>query len=235
MTGQRPNRGRAALTLLIDMGAPIGLFYLLHAWGMSSFLALLISGVAPGLHSVYQLVRHRTLDGLGVFMVGVTAVSAMASLIGGTPRFLLAKDGMVTAITGIWMLATTRAHRPVVFYFARMLLEGRIGPAGESWDELWDRLPRFRRVWRIANRIWGVATILDAVARFVMAYALPVDVVPGLNGALYAVLFLVLQVITNIYYFRAGLYDPRSPLYEPLRTTPAYDSGDRTMRKRIVT
>jgi hypothetical protein len=210
-------RARAALTLLIDMGAPIGLFYLLHGWGLSSFLALLLSGVAPGLHSVYQLARHRRLDGLGAFMVGVTAVSALASLIGGTPRFLLAKDGVVTGIAGVWLLATTRASRPVVFSFARMLLEGRIGPGRESWDELWTRLPRFRHVWRVASVIWGVATILDAAARFVMAYTLPVDVVPGLNGALYAALFVVLQVITNVYYFRAGLYDPRSPMYEPIR------------------
>jgi hypothetical protein len=39
-----------------------------------------------------------------------------------------------------------------------------------------------------------------------MAYALPVSVVPGLAGALYPVTVLVLQVVTNVYFHRAGLY-----------------------------
>lgn len=40
-----------------------------------------------------------------------------------------------------------------------------------------------------------------------MAYTLPVDRVPALGGALWPVTFLVLQVITNVYFFRAGLWD----------------------------
>ena len=39
-----------------------------------------------------------------------------------------------------------------------------------------------------------------------MAYALPVAVVPGLNTAQWVVMFLVIQLITNIYYTRAGLW-----------------------------
>lgn len=216
----RARRGRAALTMLLDTGAPIGLYYLLHSLGMDTFLALLISAVVPGLSTLVHIVRHRRLDGLGAFMAGITVLSAGASLISGSPRFLLAKDGWMTGIAGLWLLVSTRGTRPVVFYFARALLEGRIGPAGESWDYLWDRLPGFRRVWRVASVIWGVATIADAALRFVMAYTMPVNAVPGLNGAQYAVLFVVLQVITNVYYFRAGLYDPRSEFYAPIRPVP---------------
>jgi hypothetical protein len=104
--------------------------------------------------------------------------------------------------------------------FARPLLEGRIGPSGENWDVLWERLSGFRRIWRTASVIWGVATILDAVVRFVFAYTLPVDIVPALNLAQYAAMFVVLQITTNIYYFRAGLYNPHSTLYAPLSAAP---------------
>jgi hypothetical protein len=55
----------------------------------------------------------------------------------------------------------------------------------------------------------------DAVLRVLMAYALPVDEVPGLSGALWPVTFVVLQVITNIYYHRAGLW----PLLSAQRRT----------------
>jgi hypothetical protein len=200
-----------------DVGAPIGMYYLLHGLGMSTFLALLLSALLPGLSSVYQIIRSGKLDGLGVFVVSITVASALASLVSGSPRFLLAKDGLLTAFGGAWLLVTARSRRPVVFMFARALLEGRVGPHGESWDLLWERLPGFRRVWRVAGVIWGTTIIADAVLRFVMAYTLPVNEVPALNGIQWGVLFVLLQVVTNVYYHRAGLYDPGSALYAPLR------------------
>jgi intracellular septation protein A len=214
-----PRRGRALLTLLFDMGAPVAMFYILTAAGLSSFSSLLLSALLPGLSTVYQVIRSRHLDALAVFMMAITVITALSSLVSGSPRFLLAKDGWLTGITGVWLLATTRANPPVVFMFARPLLEGRIGPDGESWNLLWDRLPGFRRIWRVASVVWGVATILDAAVRFAMAYTLPVTVVPALNAAQYAVLFVLLQIVTNVYYFRAGLYDPKSDLYAPIRST----------------
>lgn len=213
----RGRRRVAPMTVLFDIGAPIGLFYALRALGFSEFAALLTSGVAPGLSTMVQVVRTRRLDRLAVFIVGVTVLTAGAALIGGSPRFLLAKEGVVTGAIGGWLLANSWADRPVVFAFARALLEGRVGPSGESWDVLWERLPGFRRIWRVAGVIWGGAIILDATIRFVFAYTLPVDAVPGLNGALYGAMFVLLQVVTNIYYIRAGLYDPRAELYAPLR------------------
>ena len=221
---RRSKPGRTALILLLDIAAPIVLFYILRAFGLSNLPALLLSAVLPGLSTVVQVVRARHFDSLAAMMTGATILTALSSLISGDPRFLLAKDGWITGIYGIWLLATTRSNPPVVMMFARPLLEGRIGPDGESWDYLWKQLPGFRRVWRTASVIWGVATILDGAVRFVMAYSLPVNVVPALNGAQYAVLFVLLQVVTNVYYFRAGLYDPQSELYAPIRSA---DSGPR--------
>jgi len=218
---QPPSRLRGFLLLLLDMAGPILAFYVFRSMGFSSFLSLLLSAVIPGLSTVYQVVKARHLDPLAIFMMGITVVSAVASLIGGDPRFLLAKDGWVTAIAGAWLLATTRANPPVVFMFARPLMEGRIGPNGANWDVMWRTCPGFRRIWRVASVIWGVATILDAGVRFVFAYTLPVDTVPALNGIQYAVLFVVLQIATNIYYFHAGLYNPKSAMYAPLAQNPA--------------
>lgn len=197
------------------MVGPIVAFYVFRALGLGSFESLLLSAVIPGLSTLVQVIRARHLDQLAVFMMGITVVSAAAALIGGDPRFLLAKDGWVTLIAGVWLLATTRANPPVVFMFARPLLEGHIGPGGANWDLMWRELPGFRHIWRVASVIWGVATILDAGVRFLFAYTLPIDTVPALNGIQYAVLFIVLQIATNIYYFRAGLYDPGSALYAP--------------------
>jgi hypothetical protein len=77
---------------------------------------------------------------------------------------------------------------------------------GVRWDELWATEPAFGRIWRVSTVMWGVGLLVDAAARVLMSYTLPVPVVPGLGGALWPVTFIVLQVVTNVYYHRAGLY-----------------------------
>ena len=54
--------------------------------------------------------------------------------------------------------------------------------------------------------IWGVALLIDAAVRVAMAYTLPIDSVPGLSGALWIVTLVALQIITNIYFLRSGLW-----------------------------
>ena len=54
--------------------------------------------------------------------------------------------------------------------------------------------------------IWGTAILADAVVRVLMAFALPVGVVPALGGVLWPVTFVILQVITNVYFARSGFW-----------------------------
>jgi hypothetical protein len=61
-------------------------------------------------------------------------------------------------------------------------------------------------MWQVTTVIWGAAFLLDAALRVVMAYALPVNDVPALAGALWLVTFLLLQIITNVYLSRSGLW-----------------------------
>ena len=70
-----------------------------------------------------------------------------------------------------------------------------------------DTSPRFRRNWQVSTVVWGAATLADAVIRVVMAATLPVNLVPALAGALWPATFVVLQVVTNIYFARAGLWE----------------------------
>jgi hypothetical protein len=95
-----------------------------------------------------------------------------------------------------------------------------------DWDELWERLPRFRRIWRVGSVLWGVALLVDAALRVLMAYTLPINSVPALGTTLYLTTTVVLIVVTNLYYGFSGLYHRQSSLYAPLRegtkeSTPA--------------
>jgi hypothetical protein len=78
-------------------------------------------------------------------------------------------------------------------------------------------------MWRVTTLIWGAAFLLDAAVRVVMAYALPVNDVPALAGALWLVTFLLLQIITNVYLSRSGLW----PILRGHQPTVPLDPSDR--------
>ncbi len=54
--------------------------------------------------------------------------------------------------------------------------------------------------------MWAAATLIDAVLRVAMAYTSPVNDVPVMHLGLFVVTGLVMQVETNGYYERAGLW-----------------------------
>ncbi|HEU5421876.1 MAG TPA: VC0807 family protein [Streptosporangiaceae bacterium] len=192
--------------LAFDIGAPVALYYILRSAGLSSFTALLVSAVPPGLAAAGKLAIKRHVDTVALVVLATIFVSVCLSAAVHSPRFLLARDGLITALWGGWFLATLAAARPAAYTFARPLMEGRRALGMVSWEFLWRAEPGFRRIWQAATVIWAAGLLADAIVRVVMSYTLPVDVVPGLGGALWPVTFVVIQVITNIYYHRAGLY-----------------------------
>jgi hypothetical protein len=203
---QRPTAlGRELARLAIGIGAPVALYYLLRALGLSSLAALAIGAVIPALGAGYALAVRRRADWLSLLVLSTIVTSVVFSAVSGDPRFLLARDGMVTAVWGVWFLASVRARRPAAFSFARPLLEGRRMFAVRDWDALWQADPAFRRIWRVSSVMWGTGLLADAAARVVMSYTLPVSAVPALGGLLWPVTFVLLQIVTNVYYQMAGL------------------------------
>lgn len=223
MTARAPARRRPGRDLLVDIVVPLGLFYGLRAAGLGVYPTLVVAAAVPAAVVAVRLVRYRQVDGLGLFMLSTMALGALVSVLSGSPRALLAREGYLTGVAGLWFLASTLAGRPLAFLYSRPLLERRTRRLGVSadWDELWQRLPAFRRIWRVSTVLWGLALLVDSAVRVWMAYALPVDQVPGLGTVLYCVTSAVLIAVTNGYYFAAGLYNGSSALYAPLAAAPA--------------
>jgi hypothetical protein len=191
-----PRPSRQLAQLAFDIGGPILVYYLLHGAGVTNLVALAAGAALPAIGALWTLARRRALDPVGVFMVATFSASILISVIAHSPRFLLAKDGLITGLWGLWFLASIRAHRPAAFVVARPLMEGMKIYAGRSWDSLWETEPRFRHIWRVSSALWGLGLLIDAAARVVIAYTLPVHTVPGLGGLLYPVTFVVMQIVT---------------------------------------
>ncbi|MBO0835869.1 MAG: hypothetical protein J2P28_10160 [Actinobacteria bacterium] len=190
---------------VFDIGAPIACYYLLRSLGVSPLAALAVGAILPAVGAVCQLVTARRVDPVAVLVITAMAVSIAVAALTHSPRLLLAKDGLVTALWGTVFVAST-ARRPVAFAIARSLMEGRRIFAARSWDYLWAHEPAFRRIWRVTSLIWGGALLTDAAIRALMAYRLPVDEVPGFSGVLWPCTLVVINIVTNLYYRRAGLY-----------------------------
>lgn len=223
---QKPKRERGgsaktALRIVANIGVPLALYYGLRALGVGVYMAQIICTVIPAALALRGLVRDRHADGLSIYMTTMLLLSLVISFVSGSVRFLLAREGWLTGVTGLWFIASIWAHRPLAYLYSRPLIERTTGPAGYSWEVLWERLPKFRRIWKVTSAAWGVGLLADAALRVLMAYTLPVDEVPALGTALYVGTSAALIVIANVYYFAAGLFNRRSALYAPLAASAA--------------
>jgi hypothetical protein len=192
--------------MVVNIGASIALYYLLRAVGVSSLLALTAGAVISAVSTAWRFVVQRRLDPFNSLVVVTIGLSILAAVIAHSPRFLLARDGLITGVWGVWFVASAVAGQPAAFVLGRVFLEGRSAFTAGSWDALWANNPAFRRIWRAASVIWGCGMLADAVARVVMSYTLPINTVPALGGLLWPVTFVLIQIVTNVYYHRAGLW-----------------------------
>ena len=141
MPAVRPVRLRRQLSgFAIDLGLPIALYYLLHLLGVSNLLALGVCAVFPAADVAHQLVTQHAPTGICRMVVVVTvAASIVMSLATHSPRFLLARDGLITGLWGVWFLAR-RARPPSgsVRLGSSHSWKPAVFSAG-SWDALWEK------------------------------------------------------------------------------------------------
>ncbi|MFG2594372.1 VC0807 family protein [Streptomyces sp. NPDC048462] len=198
--------GRQLGIFAFDIGAPIGCYYLMRSLGFSSLVALASGAVLLAFAAAWRLARTRRVDPVAVLVFATMALSVLLAMWTHSSRFLLAKEGLLTGLWGVVFVASVAFRRPIAFSVARPLMEGRRAFAPASWDTLWADEPAFRRIWRVSSLIWGGALLADAVIRVLMAYWMPVDEVVWLGGLLWPVTFVAINVVTNLYYLRAGLF-----------------------------
>src|SRR4051794_32658301 len=104
-----PMLGGMLGTLLCDLAAPVGGYYLLRAFDVAPVWALTLGGLPPALRVLYLAVRHRRVDGMGVLLI--VAVSLATTLLTGDARLQLVRGAWFSVLIGVWMLASLRIGR----------------------------------------------------------------------------------------------------------------------------
>ncbi|WP_242488899.1 VC0807 family protein [Streptomyces sp. DSM 110735] len=188
---QQPSALENFKPLLVDVAVPLGAYYLLKdAFGMSTFAALAWSSVVPAARTVWSLVRERTANALALLILTVNVVGLALSFVSGDPRLMLAKDGAVSSTVAIGILVSVALGRPMMTEGMKPFLVKGDAAKEAAWQRLVSGAASgaadFRRKERAFSVVWGVALLVECVARVVGAYTIPVDTMVWLGGVLMA-------------------------------------------------
>jgi len=183
-------RGKVFSLIGIDLVLPFATYYGLRLLGADPWLALMLGAVGPLLRIVISAVRTRSLERLSIFTLSIMTLGTVVGLLGGDARLLMARESWLTAVIGVWLLASLMGSRPILFTATLAVIPPQ---TAAQWQQNWKTEPAFRRAFRWLTIGWASAFIVDAIARIVMAYTLPIDIVPVAS----VVLLIVLLVFVN--------------------------------------
>jgi hypothetical protein len=176
---------KALRPLLLDVGVPVGGYYLLHAgFGLSIWLSLALSSIAPAARAVGGIVIERRLNVLALLMMAVNLAGIAVSFLTGDPRAMIAKDSVISSVIAFAILGSVLARRPLMSAGLKPFMTRGTPDRTAAWDRLSAGCPRFRRFEALFSAIWGLALLADCVARLVGAYTLPVTTMVWLTTVL---------------------------------------------------
>jgi hypothetical protein len=159
----------AAPTLLLGVVAPIVAYDLLseHA---SDVTALSVGAAFPAAATLWSLARTRRPDPVTLMTLAGIVLGLIGALLFDGSMFLLLRESAVTGAFGLVFLGSLLAARPVTFAVARAMMATT--PAERSvFDAGWER-PLVRAGHRRTTLEWGVAFLVEATGRAVLAFLL---------------------------------------------------------------
>jgi hypothetical protein len=175
---------------------PLGIYFLVRSHVQTDTQAIIIAGGFSAAWVVFQFVRQRSVDLVGVIVLSGFAVGVVsAELLGGNSYMLKVRDAFFTAIFGAVCIVTIFTHRrPALFYVGRYLSAGQDPAKVAAYNELHE-VPVGRHTFRVLSVVWGIGLIVEAGSRMTLA-----DLVP--TGTFLAVSpFITASVIGSLFAF----------------------------------
>jgi hypothetical protein len=179
---RRDDLAAALRPLLIDVGIPVGVYYLLRtAFGVSLWLSLALSSIGPAARAIAGLAAERRLNLLAVLMLAVNLVGIAVSVLAGDPRAMIAKDSIVTSVIAFAILGSVALRRPLMSAGLKLFMTRGEPQRTAAWDRLSAASPRFGRLELRFSATWGLVLLAECAARLAGAYTLPVTTMAWLG------------------------------------------------------
>ncbi|MCS7460521.1 hypothetical protein N0M98_10250 [Paenibacillus doosanensis] len=183
------------ITLLLNIALPYAIYQLLISH-TSSLTALSAAALVPLCDTLYSLIKTRKADVFSGFIFLGLILGVIAVLLGGDERFILLRESYVTGIMGLLFLVSLFWARPLIYYFAE-----RFTGHDPQMNEKWERLPNYRRTFRLMTSVWGVSLLLEACVKVALVYSLSIPTFLAISPfATYGI--IALTIWWNISYVR---------------------------------
>jgi hypothetical protein len=221
---QQPPRRSPLWSFLLDTTigtlVPLAVYHISRRYfGASELTGLLWATLYPLAKSVFDLREHRTMNPTLVLVIlGIlTAVGAL--LLGGSPRVLLIRESMLTAVIGVACFVSLLLPKPLMFYFSRSFVAGHDPERLAAFDASWI-YPRARYAHRLITVVWGFALLGEFAIRTWMVYRFSTGTVLTVGPILLNGTILLTMLWTMAYAKRAQAAGARAAAERAARLNP---------------
>ena len=191
---------RMVTGLGLDVGLPVGTYYVLHLLGVGDLVALLAATAVAAARISWDLVRRRTLNQFATVMLVVYGVGLALALFTGDARTILLRTSLITAgVAAVFLVTAAVGRRPLTLAAMQSFAPARAGEMAEQYRTD----PDVRRGFRLSSTVWGVGLLTESVARVPLVLLLPVEVAVGATEALFVATMLGLGA-WNVRYLRGA-------------------------------
>ena len=180
-----PTLGQTLRSLAIDIVVPTATYYVLtKAFDVSLIWALTAASVLPLVRTVTSQARDRRINSLAALMLAINVVGVGTSFLVGDPRFMIAKDSLVSSVIGFGVIVSVIKGRPMMTAGLEPFLTKGDAARAQAWSRLVGVSSEFRRLEVRCHLIWAVALLTECAVRIVGAFTLPVPTMMWLSGVL---------------------------------------------------
>ncbi|MFI1759339.1 VC0807 family protein [Streptomyces sp. NPDC020571] len=194
----KPRKSRTFVSLLLDVGVPVGSYYLLKgAFGLGAVPALGWSSVVPVLRTGWGVLREREVNALPLLILLANLAGLLLSFGTGDARLMLVKDSAITSLVGFALLGSVVLGRPMMTATLKPWLVKGDAVREAAWGRLRRESSAFRRAELRFSAVWGVAFVGECGLRIVGVYTLPVDTMVWLGTVVMIVTMVVAFVVSG--------------------------------------
>ena len=194
----RKDQLRALVPIAVfDVAGPIVVYYGARTAGLSTVMALVVSGVLPALRVAATVIRHRRLDVIGALVLSGIVLGTVVGLLSGSARLYLL-DGLVPLVAlGAACLASLLSSRPLMY---RVALEtmGDGTPRQKAFAVMWEH-PGFRKSFQVITIVWGIVFLAEAGVQALIIETQSINAAKQTSNLLPIVVLVVTLVWTRRY------------------------------------
>lgn len=180
--------------MLMDLFAPILVYYVLHLAGLRDFAALTVGGFVSGINAGIDVLRNRRTKSISALVLILFALSIALVFATKDARIILIKPSFFIGAAGLFTLATA-FRRPILLDGMEPFATQGDPIRLEKWQQAWRDAAPFRRKVQIATLFTGLLLLFEAVARVVIVFLLPVSIsviASNIPGILMVVFFALI-------------------------------------------